>query len=41
MKKTTNIKTWHEKHRGALTFGQRIADKLALGIGSWLFIARY
>jgi uncharacterized membrane protein len=38
MNKTTNSKTWHEKHSEALTFGQKIADKLALGMGSWLFI---
>jgi uncharacterized membrane protein len=38
MKTTTNSKTWHDKHSEALTFSQKIADKLAFGIGSWLFI---
>lgn len=33
-----NNKTWHDKHRENLTVGQRIADKLALGMGSWPFI---
>lgn len=31
-------KTWHEKHRASMTFGQRIADGLANGMGSWGFI---
>lgn len=31
-------KTWHDKHRDSLTFGQRIADGLANGMGSWNFI---
>ena len=30
--------TWHERHRKGLTYGQRLADKLALGMGSWSFI---
>ena len=30
--------TWHQKHREGLTFSQRIADKLANGMGSWVFI---
>jgi uncharacterized membrane protein len=38
MKPAENSKTWHEKHRETLTFGQRVADKLALGMGSWPFI---
>ncbi len=32
------ILTWHERHRSTLKFGQRLADKLALGMGSWTFI---
>ena len=32
------IETWHDKHIGSLTFGQRIADKFASGMGSWKFI---
>ena len=38
MKASSNRKTWHEKHRETLTYGQRLADKLALGMGSWPFI---
>jgi uncharacterized membrane protein len=39
MEKETNAnKTWHEKHLSKLTSGQRVADKLALGMGSWGFI---
>jgi uncharacterized membrane protein len=29
---------WHEKHKATMTFGQRIADKVATGMGSWRFI---
>jgi len=35
---TKNNKTWHQKHTAKLTFGQRIADKVATGMGSWGFI---
>lgn len=38
MKKESNSKTWHERHLKALTFSQMLADKLALGMGSWPFI---
>ena len=38
MKASSDPKTWHEKHRETLTFGQMWADKLALGMGSWPFI---
>jgi len=31
-------KTWHEKHKESLTFGQRLADNVASGMGSWRFI---
>ena len=31
-------KTWHEKHSESLGFGQRLADKVANGMGSWRFI---
>ncbi|MFA6392887.1 MAG: DUF1003 domain-containing protein [Candidatus Paceibacterota bacterium] len=35
----TNKKgTWHEKHKASLTIGQKIADKVATGMGSWRFI---
>ena len=30
--------TWHEKHHDSLGFGQRLADKVANGMGSWSFI---
>jgi uncharacterized membrane protein len=32
------IKTWHDKHRESLSFGQRLADSVASGMGSWRFI---
>jgi len=31
-------KTWHEKHLQTSTRGQRIADAVANGMGSWTFI---
>ncbi len=31
-------KTWHEKHKETMTFGHRLADGLAQGMGSWKFI---
>jgi uncharacterized membrane protein len=30
--------TWHEKHKSASKFGQRLADTVATGMGSWRFI---
>ncbi len=33
-----NGKTWLDKHKETLTFGQRIADAVAIGMGSWSFI---
>lgn len=30
--------TWHDQHRSDQTFGQRVADGLAKGMGSWRFI---
>jgi uncharacterized membrane protein len=39
MKATCDPKTWHEKHVETLTFGQLLADKLAIVMGSWPFIA--
>ncbi len=38
MNNRTPIKTWHDKHQKSLTLGQRIADGLAHGMGSWTFI---
>jgi uncharacterized membrane protein len=32
------IKTWHDTHKEAATFGQRLADRVAGGMGSWSFI---
>ena len=34
----TPKKTWHDKHKETFTFGQRIADAVANGMGSWTFI---
>lgn len=31
-------KTWHDKHTESLTFGHRVADSVANGMGSWSFI---
>ena len=31
-------KNWHEAHSESLSFGDRIADKVATGMGSWSFI---
>ena len=31
-------KTWHQKHKEALTFGGRLADLVAATMGSWAFI---
>jgi len=30
--------TWHKTHRNSSTFGQRLADSVANGMGSWRFI---
>lgn len=29
---------WHQQHKDTLAFGQRLADNVANGMGSWLFI---
>lgn len=31
-------KTWHQRHSESLSFGQRLADSVAAGMGSWKFI---
>ncbi|MBS1753409.1 MAG: DUF1003 domain-containing protein [Ferruginibacter sp.] len=36
--KTRTARTWLEKHRAERTIGQRVADKVAKGMGSWTFI---
>jgi uncharacterized membrane protein len=33
-----NDKTWHDHHKSSLGFGQRLADTVANGMGSWRFI---
>ncbi len=33
-----NHKNWHEKHIETLSFGSRLADSVAKGMGSWKFI---
>jgi len=35
--KTQSV-TWHDNHVENLTFGQKIADSVAQGMGSWSFI---
>lgn len=32
------LTTWHEKHKETLTLPDRVADSIALGMGSWKFI---
>jgi len=31
-------RTWFQKHNDSLTFGERLADSVANGMGSWRFI---
>ena len=31
-------KNWHDSHKESLTFGNRVADAVANGMGSWTFI---
>jgi uncharacterized membrane protein len=31
-------KTWHDRHLASLSFGDRLADTVANGMGSWSFI---
>ena len=31
-------KTWHDLHLDTLSYGQRLADKVATAMGSWTFI---
>ena len=31
-------KTWHDHHKASLGFGQKLADSVANGMGSWRFI---
>ena len=32
------VKNWHKEHKEKLTFGQKLADSVADGMGSWKFI---
>lgn len=32
------VKNWHKVHKEKLTFGQKLADSVADGMGSWKFI---
>ena len=34
----SNQKNWHQKHKETLSFGSRLADSVANGMGSWKFI---
>ena len=34
----TMKKTWHDLHKDSLEFGQKLADTVAKGMGSWRFI---
>lgn len=38
MKKNKKHQNWHQSHIQKLTLGQKIADSLARGVGSWKFI---
>jgi uncharacterized membrane protein len=31
-------KNWYQRHKDSLAFGQRLADSVATGMGSWRFI---
>ncbi|MEP6614759.1 MAG: DUF1003 domain-containing protein [Mucilaginibacter sp.] len=33
-----HTKTWHQLHQDSLEFGQKLADSVANGMGSWRFI---
>jgi uncharacterized membrane protein len=34
----SNHRTWHERHKEESSFGSRLADSVAGGMGSWRFI---
>ncbi|MBK9985308.1 MAG: DUF1003 domain-containing protein [Saprospiraceae bacterium] len=34
----SNKKNWHDQHKETLSFGSRLADSVAKGMGSWRFI---
>lgn len=31
-------KNWHQNHKEKMSFGDKVADKVANGMGSWMFI---
>lgn len=33
-----SMTTWHDKHKASLTIGDKLADMVATGMGSWTFI---
>jgi uncharacterized membrane protein len=37
-KRINQVLTWYEEQRASETFGQRLADSVANGMGSWKFI---
>lgn len=38
---TDQLKTWHEGHKATLTKGQRAADLMRNGMGSWPFVGGF
>lgn len=38
LQRALDHKTWHQQHEESMTFGQRLADSVATGMGSWRFI---
>ncbi|MGO4186320.1 DUF1003 domain-containing protein [Pseudarthrobacter sp. TAF60_1] len=38
---TDQQNTWHEKHKASLTKGQRAADVMRNGMGSWPFVGSF
>ena len=35
------VQTWHDKHKASLTRGQRAADVMRNGMGSWPFVGSF
>lgn len=38
---TDENKTWHQEHKDSLTKGQRAADLMRNGMGSWPFVGGF
>lgn len=38
---TDELKTWHDRHKASLTKGQRAADIMRNGMGSWPFVGGF